>query len=156
MEVQARSEATFQDLLESYISFARDNLNGTHYGEILQFFGGAKVTGGRPWSVKSDMVFNDLTSEEAQAQWAPWKTFFESRPDDFTIYSWEFSSEPFGQFWDPAYNGGTKKIPSKYAPNPRAYFWETNELEINALWFAYQSRWLTHEQVYADSKAGAK
>merc|ERR1712176_1005540 len=52
--VKASSWEAFEDLLTSYVSFAREHLNGTHWGETINFESG-------DFTMTSGMLFVDLS-----------------------------------------------------------------------------------------------
>ena len=136
--ITATSDGAYLTLVEQMISFYRDHLLNPHWGEKLTFGHGPQVTIG--------MLFQGLTTAQAEQTWAPLFAWVTARPADYTLTKPEFLTFPAQDFWNPAVAGQIPGLivrddlpgaPSYY------YYWATDAGEVGWWLHTYQSTWLS-------------
>ena len=82
-------------------------------------------------------TFLDITTEQAEAAWAPFLFELKSRSNDFDV-NVTFSSKPFSERWQPT---DREAIFDDRPKAPKGYFWwKGNASEVAAYWGGYDGR----------------
>jgi FAD/FMN-containing dehydrogenase len=137
--IVAKTDAAFKELLEKYVRFVASTLSTPVYGEgviLNPDYGMAtSYTGMNVMQVGS--TFLDITTEQAEADWAPFLSELKSRPNDFDV-NVTFTSEPFSERWRPT---DREAIFDDRPKAPKGYFWwKGNASEVAAYWGGYDGR----------------
>jgi FAD/FMN-containing dehydrogenase len=139
--ISASSDAAYQRLVEHMISFYRQSLFNSHWGEQIHFGQGNQIAIG--------MAFQGLTTAQAEQTWAPFFDWVKARPADYTLTGQVVGAIPARDFWNAAFF-------ERYAPEvivrdplpgaPKDYYYNAgNAGEVAAFWSAYQSTWLSQQ-----------
>jgi len=135
--IQATSDAAFRDLLAQFSRFYPENLNNQNWGETV------KVTPEN--ELKFSLAFVDLSQEDAERTWKPFRDWVEARPDDFQA-EFDFLLLPFRKLWNLDY--WLKNHPEMIRADDRSgqpegrFWWATNQDAVSEYIYRYQSRWL--------------
>ncbi|MGH3257073.1 MAG: hypothetical protein ACRDOU_17035 [Streptosporangiaceae bacterium] len=139
--ISASSDAAYQVLVEQMISFYRQSLFNSHWGEQIHFGQGNQIAIG--------MAFQGLTQAQAEQTWAPFFDWVRARPADYTLTGRLLGAIPAQDYWNAAFF-------ERYAPEvivrdplpgvPKDYYYNAgNAGEVAAFWSAYQSTWLSQQ-----------
>lgn len=134
-QIKAFTDESFKELLEYFIHFYRDHLNNEHWGEQVIVKG--------DHSLDLRLVFQGLNRKEAEEVWSPFHRWITERSDRFKINS-EFIVIPAEKLWDYDYlvQNFPKEIKAYASKNGNLFYWASNQNEVLAYWYTYQSRWL--------------
>jgi FAD/FMN-containing dehydrogenase len=139
--ISAASDAAYQALVEQMISFYRQSLFNSHWGEQIHFGQGNQIA--------IAMAFQGLTTAQAERTWAPFFDWVKARPADYTLAGQGVGAIPAQDWWNAAFY-------ERYAPEvivrdplpgtPKDYYYNAgNAGEVAAFWSAYQSTWLSQQ-----------
>jgi FAD/FMN-containing dehydrogenase len=137
--IVAKSDAAYKELLERYVSFVASTLSTPVYGEgvILNPDYGMATSYSGMNVMQVGTTFLDITTEQAEATWAPFLSELKARPNDFAV-NVTFTSEPFSERWRPTER---EAIFDDRAKAPSGYFWwKGNASEVAAYWGGYDGR----------------
>ena len=138
VEIRARDETRWHELVERMVDFYADHLFGPAWGEQIRFAPRRRFV--------VDMLCHGLSQDEMAKTWAPFIDWAKSRPNDF-----EFGGDPrFLAFparflWDPE---KLRQVPGSILQDDRPgapadnIFWAGNRGEAGQVLHAYQSAWL--------------
>jgi FAD/FMN-containing dehydrogenase len=134
--IVAKSDAAFKELLERFLLFYRERLNGEQWGEQV------RVRGNN--SLQISMVFEGMRAGEAEQVWQPLRDFVGRNPDAFTMKVNAYEV-PGPRLWDTAFlreHAADAIRRDERADQPGDRFWWAGDGEqVSAYWYAYQSRW---------------
>ncbi len=137
--ISASSQAAYQALVERMISFYRQSLFNSHWGEQITFGPGSQIT--------VAMNFQGLSQDQAEQTWAPFFDWADARPADYTLTGQEVAALLAQDYWNAAFF--EQYAPQVIVPDglPGApkdyYYWKSDAGEVGAFWAAYQSTWLS-------------
>lgn len=135
--VQAKSDAAYRKLIESFLRLYPSALDNPHWGESVHF-GPDNRFGFR-------LTFLDLPEAEAMAALEPFLGPMRNRPEDFEV-SPEVQFLAFRDLWNPDYWDKANADFITRDPRPDApsgqFWWTGNQGELSVFWSAYQSRWI--------------
>src|SRR5262249_30616687 len=133
--IVAKSDKAFEELLESFIHFYRENLNNEHWGEQ------AIIKPNN--SLDLSLAFQGLNKNEAEEIWKPFQQWLIQQPEQYTI-NFNFLALPANKLWDDEYlkQHFPDFIKSYHSENGDAFYWASNQNEVLSYWYTYQSRWL--------------
>jgi FAD/FMN-containing dehydrogenase len=137
--IRARSEPAFHRLVSHIVSFYRERLFNSHWGEQIRL---------RPDNtVRIGMVLQGLSRKQAEAVWRPLLEWVSASPQDF---SWEtplsIVDVPARHFWDAEVL--LREAPGRIVPDdhqgarPGEFFWAGNRAEAGQFLHGYRSAWL--------------
>lgn len=139
--ISAASDAAYRVLVAQVISFYRQSLFNSHWGEQLHFGAGA--------TVNVAMAFQGLTQAQAEQTWAPFFDWVKARPADYTLTGPEMAAIPAQDYWNAAFwekYAATAIVPDPLPGAPDFYYYYASHAgEVAAFWSAYQSTWLPQE-----------
>ncbi len=96
VNVAAKSDAAYRDLIERFVAFYREKLFNPQWGE--------QVTFRRDNVLGVAMVFQGLDGDAATAVWKPFFDWLAARPNDFALQAPPFiAALPARHFWDAAF-----------------------------------------------------
>jgi FAD/FMN-containing dehydrogenase len=143
-KITATNDDAFQELLERFLHFYREKLSNEHWGEQV------KIRGGN--SIELALAFEDLTANEAEKIWQPFREWIDAHPDRFTMEA-RYSAIPGRKMWDRDYI--LRKAPNDIKTSGDLFWWSGGDAEqVGISWYAYQSRWIPLE-LFEASKARA-
>lgn len=126
--IKAPSEAAFREVTEQLVALYRAQLANEHWGEQLRW---------RPDnSIDVAMVFEGLTTEQANAAWEPLRAWGAAHGVTVAVQAFAF---PGDKLWDFDF---LTKVGVKLGGTPARWWWGDNQGEVATYWAAYQSRWL--------------
>jgi FAD/FMN-containing dehydrogenase len=139
LQVQAKSDQAFRELLADFLDFCRANLINPHWGE--------KVGASPHNSLFVEMVFQGLDAAQARAAWQPFLDRLAARPGDWTVAEpLLILPLPARHFWDTAFFAAhlPQAISRDTRPGarPTDYWWEGDGEQAGTFWSAYTSIWL--------------
>lgn len=133
--ITANTDEAFQALLEYFIHFYREKLNNEHWGE--------QVTVKPNNTLDLWLVFQGLNREEVEAIWEPFQRWAAEQSGHYAIHL-NFTLIPANKLWN--YDYLAKNLPDLIKPYPSKegtmFYWASNQREVLAYWYTYQSRWL--------------
>ena len=133
--ITARTDEAFQALLEYFIHFYRETLNNEHWGEQVVI----KPTN----TLGLWFVSQGLTQKEMEERWNSLQRWIAERSTLYTI-DIHFTVLPGNKMWDKTYLA--IHFPTVIKPdtfqNGDLFYWASNQHEVLAYWYTYQSRWL--------------
>jgi FAD/FMN-containing dehydrogenase len=139
VNVQAKSDAAYRELIQRFVAFYREQLFNPQWGE--------QVTFRRDNVLAVAMVFQGLDGDAAAAVWAPLFAWLAERPGDFALAAPPFiAALPARHFWDAAWLKANAPdfVLSDDRPGAPAgnVFWRSNLGEAG--WFiqGYESVWM--------------
>src|SRR5919106_435134 len=96
VNVAAKSDAAYRDLIQRFVAFYREALFNPHWGE--------QVTFRRDNVLGVAMVFQGLDGDAATAVWKPFFDWLAARPNDFALQAPPIiAALPARHFWDAAF-----------------------------------------------------
>ncbi len=135
--ITAKTDEAFATLLEAFVRFYRARLSEEHWGE--------QITVRPDNSLNVSMLFEGLSEQEARDTWRPFLDWVAARPAQLEAKV-DFVAIPAGRLWDVDFL--ERSLPSAIVrarttdASQHLFFWATNQEEVSAYWYAYQSRWL--------------
>lgn len=139
VNVAAKSDAAYRDLIQRFTAFYREQLFNPHWGE--------QVTFRRDNVLGVAMVFQGLDGDSAAAVWKPFFDWLAGRPNDFALQAPPFvAALPARHFWDAAFLKANAPDFVLNDDRPGApsgnVFWRSNLGEAG--WFiqGYESVWM--------------
>lgn len=148
--VQAKSDAAYRELIESFLRLYPEKLDNPHWGESVHF-GSDNKLGFR-------LTFLDLPEKEGRAALEPFLAPMRARPEDFDVQP-EVQFLPFRDLWNPSY--WDKADPEFITRDPRPeapkdqFWWTGNQGELSVFWNTYKSRWIPTRLLREDPRAAA-
>jgi len=148
--IQAKSDAAYRQLIESFLRLYPDTLDNPHWGESVHF-GSDNQFGFR-------LTFLDLPENEGMAALEPFLKPLRDRPDDFEVKP-EVQFLPFRDLWNPDYWDQANPDFITRDPRPDApkgqFWWAGNQGELSMFWSSYKSRWIPTQLLLEDPAAAA-
>ena len=136
-EIKARSDADFRELIERFITFYRERLNGDVWGEQVSVRGDN--------ALGLSMSFQGMDAASAEKVWQPMRAWVDQRADRFTM-EMRVLALPAERMWDRAFIESAAREAIRPDDRPGVadalFWWATNQEEVSAYWYTYQSRWL--------------
>jgi FAD/FMN-containing dehydrogenase len=138
-DVQAHSDDAYRRLLACFIDCYATRLFNPHWGESAI---------ARPDNVlQIRMVYQDLSEDQARAQWQPLIEFLKANPDDYAgAESFAVYALPARYFWDADFlrrhATGVVDIDNRPGASPNHFWWTGDAAQVGSFWYAYQSTWL--------------
>ena len=139
VNVAAKSDAAYRDLIQRFVAFYREQLFNPQWGE--------QVTFRRDNVLGIAMVFQGLDGDAATAVWKPFFDWLAARPDDFALQAPPIiAALPARHFWDAAFLKANAPDFVLSDDRPGApggnVFWRSNIGEAG--WFiqGYESVWM--------------
>ncbi len=137
--IRAHTDSAFNRLVSRIVSFYREQLFNSHWGEQIRF---------RPDNtVGIGMVLQGLRREQAEDAWRPLLEWVAESPRDF---AWETPLSvvdvPARHFWDAEVL--LREAPGRIVPDDRRgarlgeFFWAGNRAEAGQFLHGYRSAWL--------------
>jgi len=148
--VQAKSDAAYRELIESFLRIYPQALDNPHWGESVRF--------GPDNQIGFRLTFLDLPEEEGLATLEPFLGPMRKRPDDFEVKP-KVRFLPFKDLWDPNY--WDRVDPDFITRDPRAdapanqFWWSGNQGELSVFWSSYKSRWIPTQLLRENTSAAA-
>lgn len=146
--IQAKSDAAYRELIESFLRLYPDNLDNPAWGESVHF-GSDNQFGFR-------LTFLDLPKEDGMAALEPFLAPLRDRPEDFDVKP-EVQFLPFRDLWNPDYWDQNNPDFITRDPRPSApknqFWWTGNQGELSVFWNTYKSRWIA-TQLLRDDPSG--
>jgi hypothetical protein len=139
MKIKAGSGATFQRLIDRFLSFYRDSLLNAHWGESVAF--------GKDNTIDVTMAFQGLDQEQAQSVWQPFNDWVTASLSDFTVSApFAVHSMPAQEYWSAGYVKRNQPDRGSFdqrqgAPEDNMWFAE-QDTELGAFIHGFQSLWL--------------
>ena len=150
VNIQAKSDTSFHDLVHAFISFYREHLFNPHWGETVSFRGNNEIV--------ITMVCQGLAKSEVENLWNPFFDRVKKSPDKYRIASDPIIlAIPARKFWDADFL--KKYLPQAVHPDSREgapskhYWWEADNGQIGKYWHGYQSTWLPETLLAKDQTA---
>jgi hypothetical protein len=148
-KIKAHSEEAFQRLISNFTEFYSRSLFNLHWGE--------SVVLGSDNTLTLQLVFYDLTQEQARSTFEPLIDFAKTTPADYTFAEpMKIEGVPARHWWDSVYL--SKNMPSIVAQDPRngapqADIWYKGDAG-QAGWFihGYESAWLPASLLTEDAR----
>jgi FAD/FMN-containing dehydrogenase len=145
--MKAASDDAYRRLIAKTVEFYAEALFNPHWGEEIRI--------GRGY-VAISMVFQGIDKQQAEAVWKPFFDWVAAAPQDFNIVmAPKIVAVPARHFWDPAL---LKQAPGVVIADDRPdapadnIFWTGNLEEAGAVWYAYQSAWLSASLLETDRR----
>ena len=139
VNVAAKSDAAYRELIQRFVAFYREQLFNPQWGE--------QVTFRRDNVLGVAMVFQGLDGDAATAVWKPFFDWLAARPDDFALQAPPIiAALPARHFWDAAFLKANAPDFVLSDDRPGApggnVFWRSNIGEAG--WFiqGYESVWM--------------
>jgi FAD/FMN-containing dehydrogenase len=127
-QITAPDEATLRELSERLVALYRERLANEHWGEQLTW---------RPdHTIRVAMLFEGLTTDEANAAWEPLRAWAADHGVTVDLHVFAFPGE---KLWDFDF---LKKAGVHLGGQPPLWWWGDNQDEVGTYWAAYRSRWL--------------
>ena len=142
--ITAASDAAYATLAGQLLSFYRQSLLNSHWGEVIRFGPGRQIT--------VNMVFQGLTQDQATQTWAPLFDWVTARPADYTLAR-QVLALPARNFWNAAV---LRQIPDLIVPDDRPgapagyFYWAVDAGQVGQVLHAYQSTWLSQRLLDPD------
>lgn len=139
--LRAQGDSAFQDLIERFVAFYRENLANANWGERVAVKGNN--------SLEVNMSFVDMTAEQAERVWRPFLQVIKASPDRFSG-DLGFLAIPGERMWD--HELAQQQFSYAIVADPRPgesgnlFWWVANQKEVAAYWYAYQSRWIPRDR----------
>lgn len=131
--IQARDEEAYRELIRRFVAFSPDHLENPHWGEQVGFGPDNRMSLG--------LTCLEMTEEEARETWRPLLDSLE--PDRYTSQI-DFSELPLASLWDA--RAWAQRDPGFITHDPRPdkpwFWWTTNQGEVSAYIYSYQSMWV--------------
>jgi FAD/FMN-containing dehydrogenase len=134
--IKASDDDAFRDILGRFVRFFPAALNNESWGE--------QVAVQPDGSLELNMVWLDMTTEQARAVWEPFTSAVQA--DGLATVDLDFQSHQFRDLWNAEYWEQTK--PEMITLDPRAdqpggqFWWTSNQGEVSQFIDAYVSRWI--------------
>jgi FAD/FMN-containing dehydrogenase len=139
MEVKASSDAAFRTLVRRFVDLYAERLFNPTWGESIALHGGDTFA--------VQMLFHDLTAEQARAAWQPLLDAVAAAPGQLTLQGEpSFLVLPARKLWDTAFL--REKLPSVIVQDdrpgapPANVFWASNLGEAGQFLHGYVSAWM--------------
>ena len=136
--IKARSDAAYARLVAYTLRFYRDHLWNPHWGEQIEFV---------PDGIKVSMVFQGLSTAEANDTWQPFRDWLAASPDDFEVVApLGAVGGPANHFWDGEFL--QKMVPGVITHDSRPgapagnWFWTGDKGQAGDVVTGYRSAWL--------------
>lgn len=147
--IKCQSDDAYRKLILQFLALYREHLFNEHWGEQVAF---------APTNVLDvSMVFQGLSSPEAQAVWAPFFEWVRRSPD---LYSFErqpfVAAGPARHWWDAAYMNS--KLPGLFVHDerpvakPNDVWWAGDSGQVGQVLYGYESLWLPQTLLAADKQ----
>ncbi|HTO77295.1 MAG TPA: FAD-dependent oxidoreductase [Thermoanaerobaculia bacterium] len=138
-KIQAKSDRAYRRLVGEFLRFYEKALFNPHWGE--------QAIVGPDNTLQLHMVFADLTDDQAEAAWNPFRKFVAGSPDDFTaVEPIRVGTMPARRWWDYDWRAQHTPDAMKFDPRPGApggnVWWSGNSGEVNAFIHGYESLWM--------------
>ena len=139
LDVRARSDAAFRELLERFLAHYRRSLFNPHWGEQVQASPDNRLV--------VRMVFQGLSESQARAAWQGFLDTVAADPTSFEIVRpAQFLTVPARHFWDAAYLDkivpGLVMHDDRPHASPGSWWWHGDSEQAGAMWHGFDSRWL--------------
>jgi FAD/FMN-containing dehydrogenase len=151
-DLKAKDDNAFRELLERFLTFYRENLRNEDWGENV------KVK--RNNSLQLTVSFHGMTAADAERLWQPFLASLKAAPDRFSVEV-RYLATPGNKMWDYAF--AREHFPfgvvtdSRPGQTGELFWWASNQGEVAAYWYAYQSRWIPKDHFEAaNAKAFAQ
>jgi FAD/FMN-containing dehydrogenase len=134
-KITANTDEAFENLLEYFINFYRENLNNEHWGEQVRL---------KPEnSLDLSLLFQGLSEKEVEDVWKPFNQWLEERNNLYTI-TLSYFTFPANKLWDYDYIAThySNSIKPYLEGKNKLFYWPDNQTEVLAYWYTYQSCWL--------------
>ena len=136
--IQADSDAAYRALIAEAMSFYRRALFNPHWGEQLRIYGGH--------TLEVMMLFQDLTSQQAEQVWAPFLDWVRKRKDCRFTKPFQTMALPARHLWDAEFfrQHAPSLIVADDRPGaPRDHIlWAGDQGQVGWFIHGYQSAWL--------------
>ena len=138
VNVAAKSDAAYRDLIQRFVAFYREQLFNPQWGE--------QVTFRRDNVLGIAMVFQGLDGDAATAVWKPFFDWLAARPSDFALQAPIIAALPAQHFWDAAFLKANAPDFVLSDDRPGApggnVFWRSNIGEAGWYIQGYESVWM--------------
>jgi FAD/FMN-containing dehydrogenase len=147
-QVKAPDDASFQALIAQAVRFYAESLCNPHWGEQMSFRDGNTLA--------ISMMFQGLSKEEAEATWAPFKSWLARHPEYTIVKTVAALAMPARHFWDATFF--REKAPKFIADDnregaPKSHMvWAGDREQAGWYIYAYQSLWLPGSLLGADQQ----
>ncbi len=136
--IKATSEEAFARLVAYTLRFYRDNLWNNHWGEQIEF---------KPGQVNVSMVFQGLSTDQANAVWQPFRDWVAASPGDFEVAApLSAAGGPANHFWDGDFLQKVAPGAIMHDARPGApagnWFWAGDRGQAGDVVTGYRSAWL--------------
>jgi hypothetical protein len=104
--------------------------------------------------LKLSLVFQGMSSDDAQRLWKPFRAWVEEHPESFAIKI-KFDDIPADKMWN--HDILKRNAPEAIRTDERAgappelYWWTGDGDQVSIYWYAYQSRWIPLDR-FAEAK----
>jgi FAD/FMN-containing dehydrogenase len=135
-EISAASDAAFQELLEHFVAFYREQLSNEHWGEQVQVR--------RDNKLELSLAFEGMRARDAEQVWQPFRAWLAEHPERFQVH-FEAVELPAGQMWSFEFfrRYASEVIRADDRTDHAGQFWWAGDGEqVSAYWYGYQSRWI--------------
>jgi FAD/FMN-containing dehydrogenase len=151
--ISATSAPAYRALVAQMISFYRESLFNSHWGEQIDFGPGSQIT--------ILMLWQGLTLAQAEQAWAPFFDWVAARPADYQLAPPGFLAVPARDFWNAAWYEqffptliSELVVPDPLPGAPADYFyWGVNAAEVGWFLDAFQSTWLSQRLLEPENQA---
>jgi len=138
-DLRARSDEAYRRLLARFIDFYATSLWNPHWGE--------RATARPDNLLQIQMVFQDLTQDEARAVWQPLIDFLGANSGDYEGLDTLFvGALPARYLWDAElrrYSAPSSVVfDSRPGAAPTDFWWTGDAALVGAFWYAFTSAWL--------------
>ena len=132
--IHAKSDDAYRRLLSRFFAHYREKLFNPHWGE--------QISMSPANNFRISMVFQGLTSEQAQAAWQGFFDWVAAAPQDYEILKpvdWTVIDSRL--VWAVDGNSSLKRDPRPGAPKHHAW-WDGDGDQVGVYWHGYDSLWL--------------
>jgi FAD/FMN-containing dehydrogenase len=145
----ARTDEAFHRAVRAFVETYAERLCTPHWGESVRITGSNKI--------EFNMVFQGLSSKEAQAAWRPLVNWAAAAGPDIKLDGPHTPAQPMREWWDfaaaaKAHAPWVKPDPRPGAP-PNHAWWAGDSGQVSAFLYAYDSLWLP-ERLLAPAERG--
>jgi FAD/FMN-containing dehydrogenase len=138
LRIKAASDDAFRKLLAAFVDVTADGLINPHWGEEVH------IQGDNTLAV--EMVFKDLTSDEAKATWKPVTDLVAAAPTDYQAQGPRALTQPMKLWWDFAPERKTGADWLRFDQRPgapeRHAWWSGDSDQVSMFIHGYESLWL--------------
>ncbi|HEY1417542.1 MAG TPA: FAD-binding oxidoreductase [Myxococcaceae bacterium] len=137
--IQAESDEAYRRLIERFVSFYRTSLFNPQWGEQARFNPRNRLS--------LTMLFQGLDKAKAEELWRPFFAEVE-RPGSGLRFDGDHAvvSFPAQAFWNPEFLNSKMAAHVRSDSRPGApannIWWASNEEELGAYWYGYESTWM--------------